>query len=160
MSNLGNPMSASWGIPPKPPNLEEEAIEVDDEDVTDEDENELILDEVEPRMMDPPVPEPNREPPAPPTLMPSIIFFIMSSISRDIPPPSDGMPREGIPAPPRDGIPAPPSDDVTMDDDDDDELEKDIDDLVAPSGDSVVAAISCDADDESCFTAVLPSSVV
>jgi hypothetical protein len=123
-------MSGSCGIPPNPPSIFDEAIDVDDDDVIDDDEKELIFEEVDPRVTEDPDPS-NDPPPFPPIFIPSIIFFIMSSISRDIPPPIDGIgpPRDGMP-PPRDGM-GPPRDDDTMDDEDEDELENDIDDLAS-----------------------------
>ena len=73
-------MSASWGIPPNPPNvLDEDDIEVEDEDVIEDDEKELILDE--PRITEDPESMPSKDPPFPPSFIPDIIFFIMSSIS-------------------------------------------------------------------------------
>ncbi len=57
--------------------------------------------------------------------MPSIIFFIMSSISREPPPlPPAPKPRAGM---------GPPLDDVIIEDEEDEELEKDIEDFVEPS---------------------------
>ena len=81
--------------------------------------------------------------PDPPIFMPSIIFFIMSSISREGPP----RPKEGPPRP-KEGI-GPPLEDVIVEEDEDEELANDIEDLLRPSGDSVVAAISWDAEEES-----------
>ena len=133
MSNLGNPMSESCGIPDNPPSIfEDEDIEVEDDDVTEDDEKELIFDDEDPFSRDDPESIPSIDP-DPPNFMPSIIFFIMSSISR--PPPPMDMP------PPMDGKGA-PLEDVIMDEDEAEEDEKDMEDLVNPSGDSVVAAIN------------------
>jgi hypothetical protein len=104
-------MSGSWGIPPNPPNIFDDE-DIDDDDVMDEEEKELILEEVEPRLTaELPLPDMSE----PPIFMPSIIFFIMSSISRDMPPP----PKPESPNPSGMG---PPLEEVTVDDDEDDEL--------------------------------------
>lgn len=135
MSNLGNPMSESWGIPENPPSIfEDEDIEVEEDDDTEDDENELIFDEEDPLSREDPESIPSMDP-DPPNFMPSIIFFIMSSISRPPPPPPRDKP------PPMDGKGA-PLEDVIMDEDEDEDDENDIEDLVNPSGDSVVAAIN------------------
>lgn len=59
-----------------------------------------------------------------PIFIPSIIFFIMSSISSEPPLPPVPMDRAGI---------GPPLDEVSIEDEDDEELEKDMEDFVEPS---------------------------
>jgi len=137
------------GIPPAPPNMdvfevdeEEEEEEKLDEDIMEEEEEDIFLDMSEDIMEDGP----------PPNFMSPIIFFIMSSMSRDMP---AGAPIDII------GIPPGPPPEVVVDvDDDEDDEEKDMEDLVDPSGLCVEAAIIWEASWESCLTAVLPSSVV
>lgn len=140
--------------------VELELMELDElEDIEELDiiEDELSLDPdiIEP--MSPPPMDIISPPPPPPIFIPSIIFFIISSISKAPPPPIAGIPGiAGIPDIP----PGPPEldvvevEDAIFDEEKLEELEKD------PSSLFVEVAIACEAEDESCLTAVLPSSVV
>merc|ERR1719189_46934 len=87
-------------------------------------------------------------PPPPIDIIPSIIFFIISSMSPPPPPPIDIIP------------PGPPLEDVVVEDEDMLEDEKVLELENDPSSLLVDVAIICEADEESCLTAVLPSSVV
>ena len=121
-------------------------IEEEDEDIIVEEDDEKDLDELELIMLDPDDIKEPISPPIdiicpPPMLIPSIIFFIMSSISKDIPP-------------------GPPLEDVVVEDEDILEEEKVLELENEPSSLLVEVAIICEADEESCLTEVLPSSVV
>jgi len=141
-------LSKREGIPAPPIILDIplEVIEEEEEDIIVE-EDEKDLEELELIILDPEldIREP-KSPPMdiicpPPIFMPSIIFFIISSISRDIPP---GPPVEEVVVELED----------ILEDENVLELEKE------PSSLLVEVAIICEAEDESCFTEVLPSSVV
>ena len=144
-------LSKREGIPAPPIILDIplEVIEEEEEDIIVE-EDEKDLEELELIILDPEldIREPKSPPmdiicppPAPPIFMPSIIFFIISSISRDMPP---GPPVEEVVVELED----------ILEDENVLELEKE------PSSLLVEVAIICEAEDESCFTEVLPSSVV
>ena len=142
-------LSKSDGMPAPPIILDipEEVMEEEEEDIIVE-EDEKDLEELELIMLDPEdIKEPRSPPkdiicpPPPPMLMPSIIFFIISSISKDMPP-------------------GPPLEDVVVEDEDMLEEEKVLELEKEPSSLLVEVAIICEADEESCLTEVLPSSVV
>ena len=145
-------LSKSEGMPmPAPPIILDIplVIEEDDEDIIVEEDDEKDFEELELIMLDPEDINEPRSPPIdiicpplpPPMLIPSIIFFIMSSISKDIPP-------------------GPPLEDVVVEDEDILEEEKVLELENEPSSLLVEVAIICEADEESCLTEVLPSSVV
>ena len=127
-------------------------IEEDDEDIIVEEDDEKDFEELELIMLDPEDINEPRSPPIdiicpplpPPMLIPSIIFFIISSIS----PPIDII------------CPGPPLEDVVVEDEDILEEEKVLELENEPSSLLVEVAIICEADEESCLTEVLPSSVV
>ena len=144
-------LSKRDGIPAPPIILDMplEVIEDEEEDIIDEEEEkdlelELIILDPELDIREPRSPPKDiicPPPPLPPICMPSIIFFIISSISRDMPP---GPPEEEVVVELED----------ILEDENVEELEKE------PSSLLVEVAIICEAEEESCFTAVLPSSVV
>ena len=143
-------LSKSEGMPAPPIILDIPlVIEEEDEDIIVEEDDEKDLDELELIMLDPDDIKEPISPPIdiicpPPMLMPSIIFFIISSIS----PPIDII------------CPGPPLEDVVVEDEDILEEEKVLELENEPSSLLVEVAIICEADEESCLTEVLPSSVV
>merc|ERR1712107_972645 len=128
-------------MPDMPPIILEELVELDDEDiiVDDDEENDLELDDIilDPEDIIEPMSPPNDiiSPPLPPIFMPSIIFFIIASMSSP-------------PSMPIDIIGMPPGPDVVVVEDEDILEEEDVDELLKePSSLFVEVAIICEADD-------------